>query len=95
MSIWSLASSLLMIAVLRVSLICCRSSVRPGVKVLTFHVPNLSVGGLHLCLFLINLDLPGAELSNRLSGALHKPHAPSEAGGPWRGSTLVAEDCSA
>lgn len=61
MSICSLLSSMLMTAVLRASLICLRSSEKPGVIVLTFHVPSFRAGVFFLFLML------SAKLSNRLS----------------------------
>ena len=45
---------------------------RPGVMVLTFHVPSVSAGTL-CCSFL----LFGAMITIRLSGVVHKPHAPN------------------
>ena len=59
-SICSLLSSLSMTAVLRASFTSSRSSEKPGVIVLTFHMPNFRAG---VFIFL----LPGAQLSIRLS----------------------------
>ena len=63
MSICSLLSSRSMTAVLRTSLTSCRSSVNPGVIVLTFQVPNFRAGD-----FLV--FLPGARFPIRLSAFL-------------------------
>lgn len=62
-SICSLLSSLSMIAVFRASLISCRSSEKPGVSVLTFHVPSFRA----VDIFFFGLVLLGAKLSGRLS----------------------------
>ena len=59
MSICSLLSSLSMMAVLQASFTSFRSLVKPGVIVLTFHVPNFRTG---VFIFL----LPGAQLSIHL-----------------------------
>ena len=56
MSICNMLSSLSMTAVLGASFTSCRSSEKPGVIVLMFHVPNFRAG---VFIFL----LPGAQLS--------------------------------
>ena len=55
----------------RASLTCCRLSDRPSVIVLTFQVPSLSAGTLCFPFVLF-----GAMIAIRLSGVVHKPHAP-------------------
>lgn len=73
-AICSLPSYLFMIANLRASFIPCKSSLKPGVIVLTFH--ELSVGAV------VYFLLPDALFSIRLSAFHPKPHAPSGAIGP-------------
>ena len=53
--------------------------------VLTFQVPSLSAGTL--CFSFVMF---GAIITIRLSGVVHKPHAPNEADELWRDSTYMA-----
>ena len=90
MSIRSLLSSMSMAAVLRASLISRRSSEKPGVIVLTFHVPIFRAG-VFIFLFL----MLGAKLSNRLSVFTLSPTHPvrlmvcGEAAPYWLGAAQL------
>ena len=53
--------------------------------VLTFQVPSLSAGTL--CFPFVLFDVM---ITIRLSGVVHKPHAPNEADELWRDSTYLA-----
>ena len=89
MSIRSLLSFMSMAAVLRESLLSRRSSEKPGVIALTFHVPifrRVFSSGYSWCMVRVVEPLPGFN---------PKPHAPIEVSGPWRGSTSLAAGCPA
>ncbi len=89
-STFSRESSLSITAVLRALSTCCRSAVNAGHKVLTFQLAKRRAG-----VFFLRVFFPGAEEVARLLRELYKLHAPSEAGRPWRDSTLLAGGCPA